>query len=84
MGVYLRTGSCFLPGDVVLGVFTVIGQSSKQVAAAAEQREAVPEAGAGGRAVLWSLGLQTFPLPTTRLKEKTDGKLMFQTKALQS
>lgn len=30
------------------------------------------EAGAGGRAVLWSLGLQTFPLPPTRLKETTD------------
>lgn len=70
----LRTGY-FLPGDVVLGIFTVIGQSSKQVAATANQREAVSEAGAGGRAVLWSLGLQAFPLPATRLKETTGSEL---------
>lgn len=56
-----------LPWDVVLGVLTVIGESSEQVAATANQREAVSEAGAGWQVVLWSLGLQALPLPTTCL-----------------
>lgn len=58
----------FLPGDVVLWVFAVIGQSSKEVTGVANQREAVSEARAGGRAVLRSLSLQPLPFPAARLR----------------
>lgn len=58
----------FLPGDVVFGIFAIVGKSTKKVAPASNQREAVSKAGAGGWAILWRFGLQTFPLPATRLK----------------
>lgn len=58
----------FLPGDVVFGIFAIVGKSTKKVAPASNQREAVSKTGAGGWAILWRFGLQTFPLPATRLK----------------
>ena len=57
-----------VPGDVVFGVLAVVGQPPEQVALVAHQREAVPQAGARGGAVLGGLRLQPLPLPAAGLQ----------------
>lgn len=64
----VHTSGGNLPGDVVLGVLAVVGQSPKQVTGTANQGEAVSEAGAGGRPILGRFSLQTFPFPAARLQ----------------
>lgn len=58
---------CTVPWYVTIGVFTVIGQPSKQVAFVTHKSEAVSNPGAGRQAVPGCSRFQLLPQPATRL-----------------
>ncbi len=58
---------CTAPWHIAVGVFTIIGQPSKQVTLVAHKSEAVSDSGAGRRAIPWCSGLQLLPQPAAGL-----------------
>ncbi len=56
--------------DVVLRVFAVVGQSSKEVGFVSNQGETVTQPWAGWQSRFWILGLQPFPFPSASLNEQ--------------
>lgn len=53
----------YLLRDVILGILTIIGKSTKEKDLIANEREGVSEAGAGWGAIAWQPRLNSFPFP---------------------
>ena len=56
-----------IPGDVVFGIFAVVGQASEEEHPVAYQGEAVAQTGARGMPRFGIFGLQSFPFPSAGL-----------------
>ena len=59
------------PWDIAVGVFTIIGQTPKEVTLVPNESKAVSDSRAGRRASPGSFGLQLFPQPATSLSHIT-------------
>lgn len=59
-----------VPRYIAIGVFTVVGQASKQVTLVTHESEAVSDPRAGRKAIPGGSGLQLLPQPATCLKPR--------------
>ena len=58
----------FLPGDIIFGIVTVVGQSAKEKRLAPHHRECVPQSRARVRSHLGLLGFEPLPFPPAGLQ----------------